>query len=233
MRIAFAFHLSLILVSLGAAADSAVVEVPRGKPAEWHEFNVEVGRPILLDAKQPAKWGLMDDVEADLIPVEMGAKAVVSSPKAGRVKIAVAVGDDLVRIVVVVGGAKPPGPPSPKPADPLVVELATLYATEPAATRKADMQSLSALYTLMIEECQSPAYTTAESLNGRFIEARDSMLSDPKKKDGPRLPTIRKRCGAEVAAVIGNGDLILTKASRDALAAVYERLAKAVELAAR
>jgi hypothetical protein len=247
VRLAFSLLLfSLIAQAVAANDPPKVVEVPRDNPTGWTEFTASIGRPLVLDAKSAAKWGLMDDDLADLVPVEGGSKAVFSAPKAGRYKLAVAVGEDLVRIAVTVGTApKPPSPPVPvppdpkppvppaPPVDPLTTELASLYAAEPATTRKADMQSLSALYTLMVTESADATYATASQLNAKFVEARDSMLTDAKTKT-TRLPGVRKRCGGEVAAVIGdNPDAPLNDASRKAVANVYERLSKCVNDAAK
>lgn len=247
MRLAYSLLLFALTLQLVAAAEPPkVVEVPRDKPDEWVEFTIAIGKPLQLDAKTASKWKCMDD-GADLIPVDGGSRAIFSSPKAGRYKIACAIGDDLVAIAVTVGTALPkppapdpkPVPPEPKPptpappVDPLTTELAALYAAEPVTTRKADMQSLSALYTLMVTESADATYGTAAALNAKFVEARDSMLTDPKTKV-TRLPGVRKRCGGEVAAVIGdNPDAPLTDASRKGVTGVYERLAKCVGEAAK
>ncbi len=248
MRIASILLLCGLQIQLVAADHPKIAEVVRDKPGEWQEFSVAVGRQLILDAKSPSQWGLMDDEAADLTPVEGGAKAAFSAPKAGRFRVAVAVGESLVRIVIVVGNApsppKPPTPPvppgpdpkppePPSPADPLAKELAALYTAETSPTKKSDMQALSALYSLMVTETANPTYSSAAQLNATFVDARDRMLSDG-KGGAARLAPLRKRCGIEVAAVIGdNPDAALTDGSRKAVAAVYQRLASAVNEASK
>lgn len=224
MRFASSLLLCGLMCHVLAAAGPEVTPVPAPDAGSWKEMPVAANELVVFGAAPAGStWDFLDDsfrgrvfeggkVAAFVFP-EGRHKVIVTGPDGGR-----------TRIVFVAGVG--PAPPAP-PTDSLVKELATLYAGEPAATRLKDMQSLSALYTLMVTEAANQSYATAAQLNARFVEARDLMLSDAKTP--PRLPAIRKRCGAEVAAVIGdNPDAPLTEASRKAVAAVYAKLAQAV-----
>jgi hypothetical protein len=89
------------------------------------------------------------------------------------------------------------------------------------------MQALAALYTLMVAECDNPEYATVGALNDTFVRARDDMLKGP--GGVAKLPAVRKRCGAEVAAVFGtDAGAALTDPVRTKAKAVYAALARAV-----
>lgn len=222
MRIAF--PILLLLASVAIAAGPEITPIPAPELTGWKEIPVASGKLVEFSAAPASSWDFIDDVFDGRV-FEGGKRAVFLFPD-GRHRVIVTGPDGgRTRIVFVAGNGPGPGPTPP--IDSLAKELAALYAGEPAATRLKDMQSLAALYLLMIDEAANPAYTTAANLNAKFVEARDLMLSD--KGSAPRLPTVRKRCGAEVAATIGdNPDAPLTDVSRKAVAAVYARLAKAV-----
>lgn len=222
------------LLLLGAmlhvsAAGPEVTPIPAPDATAWSELRVSAGKLVVYGAAPASTWDFVDDTFAARV-FEGGKLCAFVFPE-GRHKVMVTGPDGAKTRLVFVAGNAPPEP-KPVPIDSLVKELAELYAAETSASKKADMQSLSALYTLMVAEAGNATYTSAAQLNATFIDARDRMLSDGKTP--ARLPTIRKRCGQEVQATIGdNPDATLTEASRKAVAAVYARLAQAVAEAAK
>lgn len=222
--------LSLVLFS-GAVAIGAdppqVVEVPQPPASKWAEFKAQPGRLLVLSAGATAKWVVIDD-GCDLVPVADGKTATFSAPAAGRYRVVCVVGPEPVRCVVIVGTPPEPDPgPGPKPPAPdaLVADIKAAFTAD--GGKLADLQSLSALYTLMVSECASAEYATAADLNARYVAARDTMLKGA-------LPTVRKRCGQEISAAIGSDpSASLTDTSRKAIAACFARLAKAVDDASK
>jgi hypothetical protein len=215
------------------AAGPDVTVVPPKPVPRWTELKTPVGRQTVLSAGESAAWELVDAAGADLTPDSGGKTAVFSAWKAGRYRVLVTTPAGTSRVEVVAGDAPPPDPvvPPDPPADPLAAELRLLFAADRG--KAADMQALSALYTLMVAECAKPEYGTALALNETFVESRDRMLKDP-ATGAVALPGVRKRCGAEVAAVIGVDPAApLTAAARERLQAAYARLSRAVLEAAK
>ena len=233
MRFACSLLLLGLVLQVAAAAPPEVQIVPPSEPDKWTPLTAAANRLLVLKAEPASVWQHVGDGACDWRTFENGKLAAIcGGPGKYRFTVTSPAGE-VSRIEVTLSGDIVP--PKPEPIDTLVKELRELYQGEPAATRKADMAALAALYTLMVDECASPAYTTAAQLNAKFLDARDRMLRDPKKPDDPpRLPLVRKRCGQEVLAVIGdNPDAALTDGSRKVVAAVYARLAQAVTEAAK
>lgn len=223
------------LIALGAGAHTSlaadppqVVEVPVPPASKWTEFKAAPGRQLVLSAGALAKWVVIDD-GCDLVPTADGKTATFSAPGAGRYRVVCVVGAEPVRCLVIVGTPPEPGPgPNPGPTPPIDTLVADIKAAFTAdAGKLADLQSLAALYTLMVGECADMTYATAADLNARYVAARDTMLRGA-------LPGVRRRCGQELAAAIGaDPTASLTADSRKAIAATFSRLAKAVEDASK
>lgn len=223
------------LIALGAGARTSpaadppqVVEVPVPPASKWTEFKCQPGRQLILSAGAAAKWVVIDD-GCDLVPTADGKTATFSAPGAGRYRVVCVVGAEPVRCLVVVGSPEPgpnPKPPEPTPpTDTLVADIKAAFTAD--AGKLADLQSLAALYTLMVGECADTTYATAADLNARYVAARDTMLRGA-------LPGVRKRCGQELGAAIGaDPAAALTVDSRKTIAATFARLAKAVEDASK
>lgn len=227
MRLASALLLCGLLLQTVAAAPPEITPIPSPTGKAWKEVEVVADDIVAYSAQPASTWEFVDETFKGFI-FENGAAAAFKFPKGTHRVIITGPDKSTTRIKFIAGGDIVPPQPDPKPSDALVNELKTLYAAEPSPTKRADMQALSSLYTLMVTEAANPTYTSAAQLNATFTDARDRMLKGP-TDSAPRLPTIRKRCGSEVAAVIGdNPDAALTDASRKAVAAVYQRLASAV-----
>lgn len=216
------------LAGSAGAAPPAVTVVPAGPAApDYVELKAQPGRHLKLSAGAAAQWLVVDD--CDLTPDSTGETAVFTAREPGRYRLLVTTPGGTARVAVTVGTPPPkPKPPDPPaPADPLAEELRALIAAEPEAGRRDACDKLSALYRLMAEECPKADYATAGDLNARFRTAADLML-------GKALLGVRSRCGREIAAAAG-GDpaAALTPAKRVELAALFGRLARAVEEASR
>lgn len=226
--------LSLAALALAPAALAAdgpqVVEVPVPPASKWTEFKAAPGRLLVIGCATGGKWAPFDD-GCDVVPASDGKSATFSAPLAGRYKLGVATEKgELVRVVVVVGNPEPgpgpgPGPGPTPPVDTLVADIKAAFTAD--GGKLADLQSLAALYTLMVGECADMTYATAADLNARYVTARDTMLKNA-------LPGVRRRCGQVLGAAIGaDPAAVLTSVSRETIAATFARLAKAVEDAAK
>lgn len=213
-----------VLAAPAAADPLRVVEVPPPKPPTAVEFRCAAGEQLQLQSPRPSVWVVFDAgcqirTPGNASPADT---ATFTATAKGVYRFLAISADGFVLGSVTVGTPDPgPGPgPGPAPADPLVRDIKAAFAED--GGRPADMKALAALFTLMVTEAGKPEYATAAALNKVYLAARDEMLNGA-------LPAVRRRCGQEVAAVVGtDADAALTDATRAKLKALYARLAAAV-----
>lgn len=236
VAVAFAIALTLLAVrtarpwSVPASAAPAdplrVVEVPPPRPPAPTEFRCGVGEQLQLQAARPSAWVAFDAGCQIRTPgnVSPADTATFTASAKGVYRFLALSPDGYVLGSVSVGGEPDPGP-TPPPADPLVREIRAAFLEDRG--RPDDLKALAALFTLMAAEAGKPEYATAASLNKVYLAARDEMLAG-------HLPAVRRRCGQEVAAVVGtDADAALAEATREKLKALYARMAAAVAEAAK
>lgn len=153
----------------------------------------------------------------------------------GELKVQLkALNDKLDRLGVLGPPPKPPepAPPKPEPPDPLKARLKAAYDADPApvADRRAQALDLAALYRAAAALARDEGCATSGELLGRVTEAAGRLLADP--PGGRKLAAVRKAAAAELAAVLPT-DAPLAPGSRAAAAALFERLAAALDELAR
>lgn len=226
MKSVLALLLFGTMLQVLAAAPPELTPLPPADPVEWKEVRVAAGELVWFTVQPASTWEFLDDTFQGRAVAD-GSVGGFVFPK-GTHRVTVTAKDGSRSRYKFVAGDGPP-----VPTDSLVKDLRDRYAADTSATKRADMASLAALYTLMVSESAKADYATAAALNQTFVTARDGMLSDG--KGGPvRLLTVRQRCGQEIAAIIGDqADTPITPELRKALAAGYTRLSGAVTEAAK
>jgi hypothetical protein len=218
--------LLLVAATVTASDPPKVTEVVTPPTPRATDFRCLPAEQLQLRTEKNAWWMALDFGCQVRTPLDtsMATSATFTAGKPGAYRVAAFNSDGVSLLVVTVSGD--PAPPKPiPPSDTLVSELKTAMAADKGSA--ADMKALAALYTLMVTEAGKPDYATAAALNDTYVRARDDMLKGA-------LPAVRRRCGSEVASIIGmDPDAPLTDAARDKLKALYARLATAVLEAAK
>lgn len=205
-----------------AASPPAVVEVPRGEPGEWKELKALPGRLLRLGAEPASKWLLVDDEGADLLPADGGKFGDFAAPMPGRYKVVVTGPDGVsARIVIVVGDAPAPKPPTPN--DPLRAKLKQAYDADTGTDKVESVKLLVELYKQLADKvCPDPTILTVGDLLARSRDASAALLK------AEQLAGVRRVVRDELA-VIFPADGELTAEQRTKTAALFKRLATLLE----
>lgn len=192
--------------------------------------------PAQEPPKPPASGGI--DATIDRIAELRRQRAELDKQEqaaVGELKVQLkSLNDRLDRLGVLGPPPKPPepAPPKPDPPDPLRAKLKAAFDADPApaSDRRAQALDLAALYRAAAALARDEACATSGELLGRVTEAAGRLLADP--PGGRKLAAVRKAAAAELAAVLPT-DAPLAPGSRAAAAALFERLAAALDELAR
>jgi len=211
----------------GAVACACVIAADPAIPAT---LKSEPGRLIKIEAEGTGKvvrWLNPDPDNLDLIPIENGRWAIVSSPKAGVYRIACwsaleGVPTEASICVLTVGVPTPPKPP--QPSDPVAAEFQKLFDAEPIPheQKRQVKDRLAALYRVASGISSDRQYLTTGMLA--------TAISRNAAGVGEGLTDVKRYAGALTLQVLGaDPTMELTAAKRAAGASLFEAIAKALE----
>ncbi|HEY1186605.1 MAG TPA: hypothetical protein VGE74_03060 [Gemmata sp.] len=181
---------------------------------------------IALDGVFPFPSRLLKDARTFVLPA--------GGLKSGRYRfVAVAASKEgeqaTAEFVVVIGDTPAPGPPPPgpqpdppAPADPLVKLLGDAYATETAADKRERCRALADVMRFGVTAANDPAVT----LN---VNVAAAVTAERKDKVGESLPAVRKVIGQHLGGELGDAPKALDADLRAKTAAVYTKLARALD----
>lgn len=225
-----------------------VVEIPPPKAVEWLEFKAAGGCCQLSAGDKPARWVLVDDRHARLVPDTSGKSAVFTADRAGVYHVLVVVGDaEPARVRITVGsvpptpvppnpippGPNPPNPNPPLPPAPPDALLARLKAAWEADTTQFDRKRIAArdlaeLYRQAADLCLKKddagvnyVVLTSGELARRVRDAGHTLTPD-------MLVGVRKFVGEELIKIMP-ADAALTDVQRKSAAELFRALAAALD----
>lgn len=137
-----------------------------------------------------------------------------------------AAGEKLAKAGVIAPGPPPPAPP-PTPVDPLKGKVLAAFEADGKPADAA--HQLAALYRLAADYAKDPEVKSTSALKTQInTAAADLMKQFPPDASGVRpLRHVRDLVAAEWAAAVGKADdEPITKAERDAAAALFGKLAE-------
>lgn len=229
----------LLLLALAFGADEVpLVELPT-------EVRAKPGRMIRLVVKtngKVVKWSNPSD-DCDLIEFPDGKTAIFSAAIPGRYRVIAytALGDqpsEPAICTILVGevppppvppGPNPPTPPTPPgPVDPLTAKLQKAFEADVSDPAKKTewKKALVGFFAAMGEHAAKPSIKTLGDLLADYRDAIPTLLPDGS------LVELRKLCGLEVAALIGEDsspDRELVAVFRQQLSDGFKRISKALE----
>lgn len=233
-----AFLLLVMLVG-GGADDAPLVEFAHA------EIKAKPGRLLKVTVKSNGKivkWAAPSD-ECDLIQID-GKSAIFASMTPGRYRIIAytAIGDqpsEPAICTITVGDPIPPptpptppgpNPPPPGPVDPLTAKLQKAFdadASDVAKAKKDEWRvALVGFFKAMGDHANNRDIKTLGDLLADYRAAVPALLPDG------ALTDLRKTCGAEVAAIVGEDsspERELVAVFRAQLSDGFKRIAKALE----
>jgi len=196
---------TLVLLSHAVAQDAP--------PAlRVNDVRAVVGDWIVLRAETEGRivrWKSLDR-GLRIAPAELALRdpkatlATASRPGKYRVICVTAKGDvpsEIVEFSVTVeADAPPPEPKPPEPVDSLARKLRESLQSDPgdSAKKREYVQALAGFYAAMAKHVETNQVTTIGDLLSDYRNAIPAVLSDG------AIPTVRKICGDEVAAIAGS-----------------------------
>lgn len=218
---------SLLLLVLSPAAvradDAPALKVPSevtAKPATITELKAETAGKVVRWV--PLTPGL------SLRPVDDG-RTLLFAGGPGRYELLAytAVGDvpsDPARVVITIEGVDPG--PAPKTPDELRQRIAAALAKDKAS--KADVVQLAGIFREAVAVANDATVPSTKELLRRVREVSAKLLGTE------ALPNVRAAAAEEVLAALGmSNDDAITDAQRKRAAALYARLAEALEAASK
>ncbi len=226
----------LLLLALAFGADEVpLVDLPK-------EVKAKSGRMIRLVVKtngKVVKWANPSD-DCDLIEFPDGKTAIFSAAIPGRYRVIAytALGDipsePAVCTIIVGEVPTPPVPPGPNPptppgpVDPLTAKLQKAFDADASELAKKHewRKSLVGFFAAMADHAAKPDVKTLGDLLADYRAAIPTVLPDG------AVTELRKVCGLEVAAIIGEDsspDRELVAVFRQQLSDGFKRISKALE----